>query len=274
MVRPRYLRRGARQRVVDFVVGGLAELVVPEAHRTEGVGSDRADHLVYVALQALADRRRADGDGDDDARGVAVLQRLDRGAHRGARGQPVVDEDRSAAFERWSVAPVAVGAFASLQLVELARGDLVDHALRNAELVHRLAIEHAYSAARDGTHRILLVAGHAQLAHHENVERGAQRAGDLVGDGNAAARQAQDDDIGLSGVFGEELREKPPRLGAIMEWPRAEAGIAFGGCGARRGAAEKITAGTLRGEGPGRRQRAGFLEEVGGARHEHEGFLA
>jgi hypothetical protein len=34
----------------------------------------------------------------------------------------------------------------------------------------------------------------SELAHQDDVERHAERPGDFVGNGNAAARQAEDDD--------------------------------------------------------------------------------
>jgi hypothetical protein len=36
----------------------------------------------------------------------------------------------------------------------------------------------------------------AQLAHHDHIQRRIQRSGDLESDGNPAAGQAQDDDVG------------------------------------------------------------------------------
>jgi hypothetical protein len=45
------------------------------------------------------------------------------------------------------------------------------------------------------------LARHAELAHDEHVERRPEDAGDLEGDGNAAARQAEDHGPGPSMVL-------------------------------------------------------------------------
>ena len=85
------------------------------------------------------------------------------------------------------------------------------------ERLHHVLVEHAHAAGGDGAHGQLLVARHAQLAHEEDVERGAQRPGHLVGDRHAAARQRQHEHVRAAGVGGELLGQQPAGLGAVSE---------------------------------------------------------
>ena len=78
-------------------------------------------------------------------------------------------------------------------------------------------VEHADAATGDGAHRKLRMTRRTELAHDENVERRVQMTGDFVADGNAAARQCQDDEIGSSRVQVQVLREHRSRLTTIGE---------------------------------------------------------
>jgi hypothetical protein len=65
----------------------------------------------------------------------------------------------------------------------------------------------------------LLVPRDTELAHEEHVERSAERASDLEGDGHAAAREAEHHHVVAAGVLTQPLGEQPPRLGSIPEAP-------------------------------------------------------
>ncbi|MFS2021470.1 hypothetical protein ACEN88_33500 [Massilia sp. CT11-108] len=72
-------------------------------------------------------------------------------------------------------------------------------------------------AAAHGAHREFLVAGHAELAHEQDVEGDAEPLCDGEPDRDAAARQCQHDGVRMPGMGGEPLRQQPARFGAILE---------------------------------------------------------
>ena len=55
----------------------------------------------------------------------------------------------------------------------------------------------------------------AQLAHQKNVERDVQGSGYLVGDGDAAARQREHDDVLTAFVVAKQLGEQAARFGSV-----------------------------------------------------------
>src|SRR5262249_58562099 len=85
----------------------------------------------------------------------------------------------------------AVEPLAPPELLLLPGSDRVDDVARDAETAHDVVVERAHGAGRDGAHRQLLVAGHAQLAHEKHVERRTERAGHLVRHGYPASRQGE-----------------------------------------------------------------------------------
>jgi len=109
----------------------------------------------------------------------------------------------------------AVEALAPRQLVRLLGGDGVDHAVRDVQSAHDVLVQHAHAARGDGAHRQLLVAGNAQLAHEEDVERRAERLGHLGRDGHAAARQREHQHVRSVGVRPELRGEQATRVATI-----------------------------------------------------------
>ncbi|WP_167229749.1 hypothetical protein [Massilia rubra] len=79
------------------------------------------------------------------------------------------------------------------------------------------AVEHADTAAGDRAHGVFLMAGQAELAHEQDVERKAERPGDGEADRNAAARQSQHQRVGASGVAGQRQRQEFAGLRAVFE---------------------------------------------------------
>ena len=56
-------------------------------------------------------------------------------------------------------------------------------------------VEHPHTVLADGAEGQFGLERHAELAHDEDVERRLQCLGDLEGHRQAAARQAEDDDV-------------------------------------------------------------------------------
>src|SRR5690606_502110 len=76
-----------------IVVTELRETLVPDADRHERLRREEADHLVCLLLERPTHVRRRNRDRDDDARGLLMPQRGDRGADRGPRRHTIVHQD-------------------------------------------------------------------------------------------------------------------------------------------------------------------------------------
>src|SRR5260221_5012442 len=94
------------------------------------------------------------------------------------------------------------------------------HVLLYTQSLNQMVVEDAHAACRDSPHREFLVAGNTQLAHDEDIEGGAEGAGNFIRDGYAAARKAQHKNVRLIGVSGELCREVTSRLATITKGPR------------------------------------------------------
>ena len=89
-----------------------------------------------------------------------------------------------------------------------------------------LVVAHEHAALADRTHRELGPTRHADLAHDDHVDRGAEQPSHLGRHRNTAARQADDDDV--SGLHVAErtadvCSEPAPGIGPVDERHRRPA---------------------------------------------------
>ena len=78
----------------------------------------------------------------------------------------------------------------------------------------------AHAAGCDGAHGIFLLPRKAQLAHHQHVERRAERLRHFPGHRHAAARQRQHQDVGLPAPGSQRLGERTAGVASILEFHR------------------------------------------------------
>jgi hypothetical protein len=207
----------AAQQVAHLVVGDGGEVLVPEADGVEWIGRDGADRLVHDPSDRLADHGRRDGDRRYDPARTLGADGLGGGTHGRAGRQAVVDEDHDLAADVGGEPVAAVQPLATGQLAPLVVGDGVDDGVRDAEPLDHGRVQHADAAGGDRAHRQLLVAGDAELADEDDVERGPERLSDLLGDRDAAPRQGEHDHVGAAGVGSEPVRELPAGVMSISE---------------------------------------------------------
>ena len=102
---------------------------------------------------------------------MAGPYRPQRRAGRAAGGEPVVDDDRRAArhLERGPAAAVARHARVDLRARPRDRG--LELLVADLQRAYGMLVEHANVALGDGADTVLGVAGRADLAHDEHVER-------------------------------------------------------------------------------------------------------
>ena len=214
------------QRRPDFVIGGLAEVLVPGADSSESIGHLGADDLVGNRCQLLASVTRANGHRDNHPRRPQPPDRRHCRPHRRAGREPVIDEDRHAACDCQCRTTVAVRALPALELLLFEACNVFDGVVRNAAQADNVVIEDANAAARDRAHCELRLQGDAELPHDEDIEGRAEGRGDFECDRHPAARQTEHEDVAAHGIRAESASEdsagfapigKPDGGGNVME---------------------------------------------------------
>src|SRR5947209_5478968 len=84
---------GLLQQFVHFFVTRLRKVVVPQSDRLEWLGRAQADDVDCFAAKFVARLHCRDRHPDDDRARLHLAKRLDRGAHRRAGRESVVDDD-------------------------------------------------------------------------------------------------------------------------------------------------------------------------------------
>jgi hypothetical protein len=254
--RPRGRRAaGTLEQHPHLLVGRLREVLVPQPDRAELARREQAHDVVGSLAQVLAHGGVGNRRGGHDARRLVGPHGVQRRQHRRTRGQSVVDEDDRAACEIGRGPVTAVGLLAALELAPLLGVDRLDPLGGQVQRLDHGRVEDADAARGDRSERVLLVAGHAELAHEEDVERSLQRARDLVRDGHPAARQGEYDDVVASCVVAQALRKQPPGVRAIPETLRACRGLCHlvSPLGRLRGASSPVSSACRSASRPSRR---------------------
>src|SRR5712691_11252510 len=156
---------------MHFLIGRLRKVVVPSPDSHEWLRSLDTDDVIYKLAEFFTGLPRRDRDGDHDPPRLHLLQGGDGGAHAGAGRQAIVNQDDGPTINvgRRPVAPVE--AFATFELLLFAGSYLVDHFFWDLQDTHDFLVEHADATAGQGAHRQFFLAGQAELADQENVER-------------------------------------------------------------------------------------------------------
>ena len=157
-----------------------------------------------------------DGDGGHDFSRLAMGQGLDGGAHRGAGGQAVVDQEDCASPDwcGWASAAEKLGAMSEFTL--LLTRDLSDSILVQPLLGDDFLVDDLDTALGDGTEGQFGLAGNAELAYQPDVEGRIQSAGDLAGDGYSSPGETEYQGID-SLQLSEHVSEQRSGVAAVAE---------------------------------------------------------
>jgi hypothetical protein len=147
--------------------------------------------------------------------------------HGGASGQSVVHHDHRPPADGHGLRFAAVQALAPLQLGVFARGDLLDLVL--AQVQARQIVHDPHAAGGNGPHGVFLVAGKAQLADDEHVQRCVEGLRHLVAHGDTAAGQCQHQEVGLVTIVREMVGQD---LASVVAVPEGEMDGAHVACSA------------------------------------------
>lgn len=214
--------RRLRESIADLLVGQRREMIIPQADGVERTWLKGTDKLVDFGRKRAACVGRTDGSSDGDVGGAEPLERAHHDADREAGGDAIIDEDDLTAGDFGRAPTGAINGFAASQLGEFTGDDRVH--LGRRDFFHRdeRFIKETNAAARDGADREFLVPRVTELAHEGDVERRVERAGNFKADGDAAARESEDEGALPRVRLGEDPGECPAGIGAIT--------VANGGC--------------------------------------------
>jgi len=135
-------------------------------------------------------------------------ERLKRHSGGCAGRKAVVDKDDRPPCGVGRCGAGAVQGLAPFDLGKLALADRVEHAIADAEARDQAFVtkHRRRGSVNDRPHGQFLMSRHADLAHHEDIERGSQGLRDFRPHDHAAARQGEDD-RGFITVAQETLRQ-------------------------------------------------------------------
>jgi hypothetical protein len=180
----------------------------------EAVRVAKRHEPVALACQALGGEPGEDRKRDHCLTGTGVSDGGQGGTDRCSGGRTVVDEERHPPDQHHRHA-------ATEALVHLAGGGgggvvgRVDVGLAQPRC--EAAVGEPLAHRRHGAHRELRVAGHRDLADAEHVERLVEQAGELGGNLDAAACQADHGDVRLPSILWERRGKRRTCLGAVTK---------------------------------------------------------
>ena len=103
------------EKIPDFVIRGLIEIFVPEAHGVERIRGEGTNDLIHFYFKFAAGFGRRHRDRDDDTCRLEPSNRDRGGAHAGTCCETVIHDDNDAAARIQRRAVAAVNPFAPLQ---------------------------------------------------------------------------------------------------------------------------------------------------------------
>ena len=162
-----------------FAICNLGEVFIPGSDRVEGLGRGQADDFVSFLAQRVAGSGRAYGHGHYDAPCILLAKRPNRGQHRAARRQTIVDNQHVPAMNIDQGTFPAIQAAAPFDLALFARGDFFNDLRTEFAVPDKIGVDHAQG--RVGARRFsdrpeakFRLPGYSELADQKHVERSTQ----------------------------------------------------------------------------------------------------
>lgn len=137
--------------MANFVVGGGFEIAVELADGAEGFRALEREELIDFLGDLLTSAGRGHGNGGDDVSGDGP-QRADGGAHGGAGGEAVVNEDTGATTGISGRMTGAIERFAPGDLLQFTGDNGVEGFLPDRKEAQHLLVEDDNPAAGDRAH--------------------------------------------------------------------------------------------------------------------------
>jgi hypothetical protein len=205
------------EELLDLVIGGLGEILIPQAYRQKGFRRVGTDDLVDIPAKFITSLCGGHRNRHDDALRLLPLERLGGRFHAGTGGQAIVDQKDRAMTNgpRRPTSPVQL--LSAFQLAFLAGCDLIDESARELQFGHEGFIEYPDTSARQSPNRQFLLTWQSELPHQENIQFGVQGPSDFEADRHAAPGKRQDQGLGIRHERQDLLREDSTRLAAISK---------------------------------------------------------
>lgn len=194
---------------MDFVIGGLVEVVVPESDRLKWFRRFGAYDLIDDVPKRIAYFWSGDGNCHDDLRWPFFSERGNTRSHRRAGRQTVVDEDDGSARQIGEATIAPILTFAPFELGLLHRCNTLYVLVAHTRDANEVLVEHAHATTGKGAHGQLFVPREAELSNDEDIEWHMKGLGNLESNGNAAARKGKNDHIATIRIRAQ-LGGKPP----------------------------------------------------------------
>ena len=184
----------------------------------ERVRRCETDNLINKRAEPGADFGLRHGNGHDQPGGLQGLNRLGGSAHGCSGRQTVVDQNDCAPTQLNRRTIAAVQAVATGYLLFLGGNYPIDHRIGKSGHRHHVIVEDLHAPRRNCTERQLFLPRHTEFANHEDIERRVQGIRNLRGDGDAAARQAEHQDVWTICVRDQSQSEGTARFHAVTIW--------------------------------------------------------
>ena len=138
-------------------------------------------------------------------------------AHRRARRNPVIDEDHGLLLQSERRPSGPIGELAARELGSFPRDNRVEITRVESEPRDGFIVVDDDVAGSDGPDREFRIERRTELAYEKHVERRRERASDFEGNGDAATRQAEHEQLAARPLASKPLPELPAGLLAVAE---------------------------------------------------------
>jgi putative NADPH-quinone reductase len=201
----------------DFGVGRMFECLIPVSDGVEVCACQQASHFVRFVAQYEECTGVGYWQCDDHALCVELPHGADRGAHFRARRSAVVNENHNPTADVDWQTVVPIKSFAALELDALPR---------DLRLQRRGALTGSKDpvgddddpAGGEGTDCQRRFPRHAELMYDHDVKRCVQRLSEFHGDGHAAARKSENENVLTIAIVSQQSAERVSGHGSIEEW--------------------------------------------------------
>jgi len=169
----------------------LIEIGVPPTDRNEVDWGDQTHHLIGDALESCRGVWCAGRHGEDQPMRSPLPQRSQRGFRGDARRETVIDKHDISVTHLHEISAQSVLLDSAIHFSLLHRDQLFETVTRQAQHSKRVFVGDDYASLRDRPDPILVVAGSAHLACHEDIQRSIKYASGLERHRHPATGQRQ-----------------------------------------------------------------------------------
>lgn len=182
------------EQAADFIVLQLLETLIPLSDRGQRRRNVEDDNCVGLAGDQVLGFCRGNWRGGHDLGGACVARSTNRGKHRAARRQTIIDQYGRLEVQIERTETASVYTLAPSELGALGPGGFIEHIRQSRAGCWKVGLVYDDVARSDCADGELRLTGHSDLAYRHDIQRGVQAARDLIGDRHATSSQPEHDD--------------------------------------------------------------------------------